>query len=178
MIKPAKIIAFVGMTLGAGAGQAENVEIYLLDMLDNKQAGYCIDIAKGKEEAANPDDGLQGHTCYSPGGSLGFDQVFDAEQFADGILYMVNFDVCTQASSTEAGSLLELAACDGSEAQSFEFSGEGMINPSSAPEMCMTLAEDTRSGRSDANQIKVLSLEACSDDQSAYQMWGVRSSVE
>jgi len=47
----------------AGAAQAENVEIYLLDMLDSAQNGYCIDIAKGREEAANPDDGLQGHTC-------------------------------------------------------------------------------------------------------------------
>ena len=67
---------------------------------------------------------------------------------------------------------------DGSDAQSFAFSGEGTITPTSAPEMCMTVAEDTRSGRSDANQIKVLSLELCSDDQAAYQMWGVRSSVE
>ena len=34
----------------AGIAQAENVEIYLVDMLDNTQAGYCVDIAKGKEE--------------------------------------------------------------------------------------------------------------------------------
>ena len=154
---------------------AENVEIYLTDMLDNKQNGYCIDIAKGKEEAANPDDGLQGHTCYSPGGALGYDQTFDTEKFADGILYMVNFDVCTQISSTDAGSALELAACDGSDAQKFSFDGEGTITPATAPGMCLTVAEATRSGRSDANQIKVLSLETCSDDQAAYQTWAVRT---
>ncbi len=159
----------------AGSAHAESVEIYLLDMLDNKQNGYCIDIAKGREEAANPDDGLQGHTCYSPGGALGFDQTFDTEKFADGLLYMVNFDVCVQISSAEAGSALELAACDGSAAQGFEFSGEGTIIPTSAPEMCVTVAEDTRSGRSDANQIKVLSLEICRDDLAAYQFWGVRT---
>ncbi|MEL6640571.1 MAG: ricin-type beta-trefoil lectin domain protein [Pseudomonadota bacterium] len=168
-------LALVG-ALGFGqAAHAENVEIYLLDILDNTQNGYCIDIAKGREEAANPDDGLQGHTCYSPGGALGYDQTFDTERFADGELYMVNFDVCTQISSTDAGSALELAACDSSEAQSFEFTGEGTIIPASAPEMCVTVAEDTRSGRSDANQIKVLSLEACSDDLAAYQNWGVRT---
>ena len=178
MIKSVTTAAVVGMVISSTAAHAENVEIYLLDMLDNTQAGYCIDIAKGREEAANPDDGLQGHTCYSPGGALGFDQTFDTAQFADGVLYMVNFDVCTQATSTEAGSLLELAECDGSDAQSFVFSGEGTITPASAPEMCMTVAEDTRSGRSDANQIKVLSLETCSDDQAAYQMWGARSSLE
>lgn len=170
--------ALIGALFSATAVHAENVEIYLLDMLDNTQAGYCIDIAKGKEEAANPEDGLQGHTCYSPGGALGFDQTFDTEQFSDGVLYMVNFDVCTQASSTEAGSLLELASCDGNDAQRFAFSGEGTITPVSAPEMCMTVAEETRTGRSDANQIKVLSLELCRDDQAAYQMWGVRSSIE
>ena len=165
------------MTLATGMAHAENVEIYLLDMLDNKQAGYCIDIAKGREKDAKPEDGLQAHTCYSPGGALGYDQTFDTEKFADGILYMVNFDVCTVAPSTSAGSLLELATCDGSDAQSFVFSGEGTITPASAPEMCMTAAESTRSGRSDANQIKVLSLESCSDDLAAYQTWGVRSSV-
>ena len=163
-------------TLGfSTAAHAENVEIYLLDMLDNTQNGYCIDIAKGREEAANPDDGLQGHTCYSPGGALGYDQTFDTEKFADGLLYMVNFDVCTQISSTEAGSALELAACDGSDAQAFSFSGEGTITPASAPEMCITVAEETRTGRSDANQIKVLSLESCSADLAAYQSWGVRT---
>ena len=159
----------------AGAAQAENVEIYLLDMLDNTQNGYCIDIAGGKEEAADPADGLQGHTCYSPGGALGYDQTFDTEKFADGQLYMVNFDVCTQITSTEAGSTLELTDCDGSDAQSFEFSGEGSIVATAAPEMCLTVAEDTRSGRSDANQIKVLSLETCDDSLAAYQTWGVRT---
>ena len=163
------------MALAGTTAYAENVEIYLTDMLDNTQAGYCVDIAKGREEAANPDDGLQGHTCYSPGGALGYDQTFDTEKFADGILYMVNFDVCTQISSTEAGSALELAACDGSDEQSFSFTGEGTITPTSAPEMCFTVAEETRSGRSDANQIKVLSLETCSDDLAAYQTWAVRT---
>jgi hypothetical protein len=58
------------------------------------------------------------------------------------------------------------------------FSGQGTITPVSAPDMCLTLAEDTRTGRSDVNQIKVLSLEACSDTQMAYQDWSARSSAE
>lgn len=175
MPKPELTTLAVIMLTAASPAFAENVEIYLLDMLDNTQNGYCIDIAKGREEAANPDDGLQGHTCYSPGGALGYDQTFDTEKFSDGLLYMVNFDVCAQITSADAGSTLELAACDGSDAQSFEFSGEGMIVPTSAEGMCVTVAEDTRSGRSDANQIKVLSLETCSDDKSAFQNWGVRT---
>jgi hypothetical protein len=161
--------------VAATTAQAESVEIYLADLLDNTQNGYCVDIAKAQGDAANPDDGLQGHTCYSPAGELGVDQTFDSDQFADGVLYMTEFDVCAEVSSTAAGSSIGLATCDGSDAQSFVFSGEGTIAPASAPEMCVTLAEDTRTGRSDANQIKVMSLQACSDDLNAYQFWTVRS---
>lgn len=157
--------------------QAENVEIYLVDMLDNTQSGYCIDIARAQGDKANPDDGLQGHTCYSPKGELMVDQIFDTEKFVDGVLYMPEFDVCASVASADAGASIELAACDGSAAQSFVFSGEGTITPASATDMCVTVAEDTRTGRSDVNQIKVLSLEACSEDNAAYQVWAVRSSL-
>ncbi|MFK7846208.1 MAG: ricin-type beta-trefoil lectin domain protein [Rhodothermales bacterium] len=154
MMKLVKNTALVGTlfaTVVSGAAHAENVEIYLADMLDNKQNGYCIDIAKGREEAANPDDGLQGHTCYSPGGALGYDQTFDTDKFADGLLYMTKFEVCTEVLSSEAGGALGLAECNGSDEQKFVFSGEGSITPTSAPDLCFTVVEDTRSGRSDTN---------------------------
>lgn len=94
MIKLATCLALVGTVAAAGAAHAENVEIYLTDLLDNTQNGYCLDIARAQGAAANPDDGLQGHTCYSPGGQLGVDQTFDTDKFADGVLYMPEFDVC------------------------------------------------------------------------------------
>ncbi|WP_424934117.1 ricin-type beta-trefoil lectin domain protein [Amaricoccus macauensis] len=172
------LAALTGTMLTAGAAQAETVEIYLIDMLDNTQAGYCLDIARAQGAQANPEDGLQGHTCYSPGGSLGVDQTFETDRFADGVLYMPDFDVCAVVEGTEAGASVGLAACDGSEAQSFAFEGEGTITPASAPEMCFTLGEETRGGRSDSNQIKVLSLEPCDDDQAAYQTWNVRSAAD
>lgn len=88
---------------------------------------------------------------------------------------MPEFDVCMQASSTEAGASAELAACDGSAAQSWEFSGEGTIAPASAPEMCLTLTGETRTGRSDENQMIAMTLQACSDEQAAYQTWSNRT---
>lgn len=166
---------FLGALLAGGAAQAEKVEIYLLDKLDNTQNGYCLDIAGGREADADPADGLQGHTCYSPGGALGVDQTWDTAQFPDNVLYMTEFDVCAEVPSATAGSALILAACDGTAAQSFVFAGEGNITPVSAPDMCFTLGTDTRSGRSDANQIKALSLEPCDDSRSAYQSWGIRT---
>lgn len=175
MLHNKPMIAALGLFAISTPAMAENVEIYLLDILDNTQNGYCLDIAGGREQDADPADGLQGHTCYSPGGALGYDQTFDTERFAGGELYMVQFDVCAEMTGTEAGSALELAACDGGEAQNFTFSGEGTIVPASSPDMCVTVGEDTRSGRSDANQIKELTLEACSDDAAARQNWGVRT---
>jgi hypothetical protein len=161
----------------ARLAQADNVEIYLKDMQDNIQSGYCLDIAKAQGAKANPEDGLQGHTCYSPLGELMVDQIFDTDKFEDGILYMPEFDVCVQVASAEAGAAVGLAACDGSENQSFEFSGDGTIVPSGTPDLCVTVAEDTRTGRSKENQMKALSLETCSDDQAGSQQWSVRSSL-
>ena len=177
MLRVTSIVIAICTIFNARLAQAENVEIYLMDMLDNTQSGYCVDIARAQGAKANPDDGLQGHTCYSPKGELMVDQIFDTEKFADGVLYMPEFDVCAEVASPAAGSSISLKACDGSDEQSFKFSGEGTIVPTSAPELCFTVAEDTRTGRSDVNQIKVLSLEVCADDKIAYQKWAVRSSL-
>ena len=149
--------------------------MYVTDLLDNIQNGYCLDIAKGKGADANPDDGLQAHTCYSPLGEVLVDQAFDPEKLAEGVLYMPEFDVCVQAPSAEAGAALELAACDESEAQSWAFDGEGTLSPSANPELCVTLAEETSTGRSDENQIKALTLETCSDDMVESQTWANRT---
>ena len=162
-------------TLVAGTAQADTVEVYLTDLLDNIQDGYCLDIAKGKGADANPEDGLQAHTCYSPLGSVLVDQGFDSEKFADGILHIVGFDVCVQAPSTEAGAAVELVACDGSPAQNWVFDGEGTIAPASAPDMCLTLGDETRLGRSKENQMRTLTLQACSEEAAALQTWDNRT---
>lgn len=173
MLKPTAGVLVLMMT--AGAAYPENVEVYVTDMLDNIQNGYCLDIAKGQGANANPDDGLQAHTCYSPSGEIFVDQAFDPDRFADSVLYMPEFDVCVQAGSTDAGASIELAACDGSDAQNWAFDGEGTIAPASAPEMCLTLTGETRTGRSPKNQMKALTLETCSPDMAAYQSWAVRT---
>ncbi len=171
--KPLTAVATVALC--AGTAQAESVEIYLIDMLDNIQDGYCLDIARAQGENADPSDGLQAHTCYSASGELMIDQVFDTEKFADGLLYMPEFDVCAQLASFDEGTTVDLAACDSSDAQAFVFSGEGTITPASATDMCLTATGDTRTGRSDENQMKTLALAACADDLASTQTWGVRT---
>ncbi|SIO02479.1 ricin-type beta-trefoil lectin domain protein [Vannielia litorea] len=169
------ILSTAALVLSAGLAHAETVEVYATDKLDNTQNGYCIDISGGQGAQANPDDGLQGHTCYSPSGEIFVDQGFDSERFAEGVFYMPEFDVCMQAAALEAGAALELVSCEESAAQSFEFAGEGTITPASAPDLCLTLGESTRHGRSDTNQIKGLTLEACAAEAAAYQTWAYRT---
>lgn len=170
--------AVLAVLLIAGSAQAETVEIYLVDMLDNTQNGYCIDISGGQGAQADPADGLQGHTCYSPSGEVFVDQGFESEQFADGTLYMPEFDVCATVTDAQTGAAIELADCDGSDAQGFVFTDGGPITPASNTDLCVTLGEDTRTGRSDTNQIKELSLETCNADQAASQTWSSRTATE
>ncbi len=174
MFKPLAFAAVSALALSNTPVLADEVEIYLTDMLDNIQSGYCLDIARAQGFKANPDDGLQGHTCYSPGGQLGVDQTFDTAKFADGVLYMTEFDVCAEVSATSAGTKIDLATCNGSDAQKFDFAGQGTISPATAPEMCFTVGDATRTGRSDQNQIKELTLQPCDAENAAYQAWDIR----
>lgn len=114
--------------LTAGA-MAEEVEITLVDELDGNLNSYCLDISGGLGPSADPANGLQAHTCYSYRGSLEVDQIFDTEQFAEGILYMPRFDVCATLSGTQAGASIGLATCDGSDMQQIALEDDGTLRP-------------------------------------------------
>ncbi|MBE9028641.1 RICIN domain-containing protein [filamentous cyanobacterium LEGE 11480] len=159
------------------ASQSDQVEIALTDKLDSTTNNYCLDIAGGNKNI-DITKGLQGHTCYSYRGSLGADQVFDPGRFAQGELYMPNFKVCATLSALQADAKVGLAPCDSSELQQFAFKGEGTITPKAAPDMCLTLATATRTGRSKQHQIKALQLVACDSQQSKYQTWRARTSMD
>ena len=156
---------------------AENVEITLIDVLDGITSSYCIDIAGGNQNI-DITKGLQVHTCYSYRGEIGTDQTFSTSRFASNELYMPDFDVCATAQSLEAGAAIGLSACRGSDLQKILFSENGTISMMASPELCFTAATDTRFGRSKIHQIKALSLEKCSTDLSAYQLWRGRTSAD
>lgn len=162
--------------LTAGA-MAEEVEITLVDELDGNLNSYCLDISGGLGPSADPANGLQAHTCYSYRGSLEVDQIFDTEQFAEGILYMPRFDVCATLSGTQAGASIGLATCDGSDMQQIALEDDGTLRPAAAADMCLTAGEETRLGRggTSQHQIKSLTLQACGDELAAYQTWRTRT---
>ena len=151
------------------SADADAVEIVLNDPLDGVTNEYCLDIAGGRENV-DPANGLQGHTCYSRDGSLGTDQIFDANLFSQNTLFMPEYDVCVAVEGGE----IALAACDDSEAQDVSFGEDGTIRPVADDTMCFTVGEDTRTGKSSENQIKALSLETCAEEQASFQVWRTR----
>lgn len=161
------------------AALADRVEITLVDRLDGDLSGYCLDIAGGQQDA-KIENGLQAHTCYSYRGTLGIDQVFDTNRFADAVLYMPDFDACATLADLQAGASVGLTACDGSAAQAITLKQDGKLTPVGAPDLCFTAGEDTRMGRggTSPHQIKALTLETCSEDRTAFQNWRVRTSAD
>ena len=168
-------LLIASLSLISSAVNADMVEITLADDLDGIKNGYCLDIARGQKENANPANGLQAHTCYSHEGQLAIDQIFDTDRFVNEELYMPEFDVCASVSSVEVGATVSLAECDGSDQQKLILTSKGQITPSSDTTLCVTAAEETRTGRSKTNLMRALSLQTCSEENAPTQVWRTRT---
>lgn len=169
------ILLPAGLFLSATASAAD-VEVVLKDKLDGNLNGYCFDI-KGGGRNVDPSRGLQAHTCYSYRGAIGSDQAIDPDSVANGVFRLPAYDVCVTMANPSEGDEVSLTACDGSDAQRFDFADSGTISPSTATGMCLTAGEDTTMGRggTSPHQIKTLTLQGCSDDRAAAQQWFTRT---
>ena len=152
----------------------EYYEIYLLEQL-NENRGYCIDI-KGSKLNADPDNGLQAHTCYSYEGEVSVDQGFDNVKIDEDEFYMPFFNVCMEAENTSASSKLNLKACNKNEKQKFKFNNKAEIVLNDNNNLCLTVSENSREGGggTPTHLIRDLILDNCSTDISARQRWGLR----
>ena len=152
----------------------EYVEIYLLDNL-NEDRGYCIDV-KGSKVNANPENGLQVHTCYSYRGEISVDQGFDENKTEEDEFYMPYFDLCMQAENIIESSNIELKNCNKNEKQKFSFNDQGEIVALNNSNLCLTVSKNTRDGGGGdpIHKIRDLSLEICSEEISSRQKWGLR----
>ena len=153
---------------------SKNYEIYLLEQL-NENRGYCIDI-KGSKLNADPDNGLQAHTCYSYQGEVSVDQGFDNVKIDDDEFYMPFFDVCMEAENTSASSTLKLRGCNKNEKQKFKFNNNAEIVLNDNTNLCLTVSENSREGGggTPTHLIRDLILDNCSADISTRQRWGLR----
>lgn len=171
--------AALSLLSGHSYAQASEVEVALVDRLDGNRNNYCID-TMGGQERATPEQGLQGYTCYSYQDFLGHDQKMDADAIAEGKFLMTGFNVCMQAREATAGASLWGATCDGNELQAFNLLEDKTIRLDGAPDLCLSVGDETRPGRGGGgtHQYKDLTLEACSEERSAYQQWYMRTGVE
>lgn len=149
------------------------VEIRLVDDIDESR-GYCLDIAGGRGADAPLDKGLQAHTCYDYTGGVLEDQGFDADLVVQGQFKITYFDVCMVAENIQSDSSLVLAGCENVDAQHFLLQADGHLVTQANPELCVTASStEKREGRggSPIHVMRPLSLQPCSDSNSAYQTW-------
>ena len=148
-------------------------EIYLLEQL-NENRGYCIDI-KGSKLNADPDNGLQAHTCYSYQGEVSVDQGFDNVKIDEDEFYMPFFEVCMEAENTIVSSILKLKVCNKNVKQKFKFNSNEEIVLSDNTNLCLTVSENSREGGggTPTHLIRDLILDNCSADISTRQRWGL-----
>ena len=166
---------FLSALLLAPTTFAAGVEVFLKDRLDGNLSEYCIDIMGGFANI-DPSRGIQAHTCLGYQGQFGTDQTLDADRFAAGEFIFPEFDVCITLESTEADATASLTSCNDSEAQNIVFTANGNISPESAPNMCLTVGDETSFGRggTSPHQIRTLTLQGCSDALAARQEWTTR----
>ena len=167
------IFFYINSTSTFSKSISDIVEIKLLDNLDDER-GFCIDI-RGHKYKAKIKKGLQAHTCYSYQGMISVDQGLDFEEFKFKKLFFPHFDVCVNSTNVKSSSILSLIKCHN--AQEFEFNLDNTIRLRKNSSLCLTVAnEDSKNGGggSPVHLIRNLSLEACSEENSIYQTWGVR----
>ncbi len=173
------IMTFIMIVVAAPAVRSaeEIVEVRLVDDIDEVR-GYCLDIAGGRGTNAPLDRGLQAHTCYDYTGSLLEDQSFNLELIDQGQFKIPYFDVCMSVAAIEVNSAILLAPCENIDTQKFSLKPNGNLIVQASPELCVTASSTEKSegrGGTPVHVMRPLSLQACSDDNSAYQFWTIFS---
>ena len=160
---------------------SEGVFLRTAQPVDDDFRGYCIDVA-GYGENINLDAALRVHTCkYGVEGNE--DMLF--EWIAPDRVRMSEYDVCIAANEISEGEELFVQSCSGVEEQSWALTPEGMLTPTSRPDLCLTLADERRpagapSWLSPVYHAREISLESCDKSIQARQQlrWAIGTEQE
>ena len=109
------------------------------------------------------------------------DQGFDYEQIEnEGEIRIVYFDRCMTLHEPNAGSFVAAEPCDSGAAQQFNIDSDGQIVPESAPELCLTMGDDSvpGGGGDPIRLIRKLSFETCEPAIAERQRWEFRKTYE
>ncbi len=182
--------------IASGAANAENAataafaahakgndlfEITLAKSLADEPRGWCIDAA-GHQVNAIMAGGAHGHTCYSYEGNGKFrvaeDQGFSMKSIKEQNNFrLVYFNHCLTVSVSRPGSWIAYTPCDGRREQGFRLLGDGRIQSTLDPALCVTLGTQVipGGGGSPLHQIRKLTMQPCSDDLCSLQQWRLRN---
>ncbi len=172
-------IGLLGLLTHAVWAASGEVEVVLIDMLDEPR-GFCIDIL-GFKQKAQPERGLQTHSCYSYQGEIAVDQAFDAARLKTGEFHMSAWNVCMTVPAPRAGVKLALQSCDGRPEQRFDFTPTGEIVSKANSQLCVTVGSGASipgGGGKPVHLIRSLSVETCAPARAMYQKWRVREKAD
>jgi len=155
--------------------------------VDDEFRGYCFDVA-GSGANARVEEPLRVHTCKYTGTTAQYsgtnsDQLFQWRGAGSGQIHIPEFDRCLTTNTFEAGTQLMLEACGNSERHAWSFGPTGRLSPESAPELCVTIADErlpagTPVWISPVYHRRDLSLEPCDEAVHARQSWRWAPAVE
>ena len=125
------------LALGLGlpvTASSEGAFLRNLHALDDESRGYCLDIV-GAGENINREAPLGTRTCKYERNYV--DQLF--EWGAPDKLHAPEYDLCVAADSIEEGGQLFVQDCSDAAEQSWSLTPNGLLSPSSRPDLCVTL---------------------------------------
>ncbi len=142
----------------------QNTLIQLIDPLDESDF-YCVDVP-GFGATLRLDAELIAHTC-KPGPMEDEVFSFDADT---GMFSMPAYDMCMQADTATAGSLLHLAECTGDALQRFQLQQDESIRLQDT-ELCLTVAGGESLPAGELYVQRSMTLESCVTDTPHLAQW-------
>lgn len=173
MIRPASCAAgALALALAAAPGAAEPRFMRSVDTLGDPR-GYCLDVP-GFGDSLDLDAPVQTHSCKYDRPGFYDDELL--ELTSEQRLRWTNYERCLAAAELEAGAALESRACDSQAAHEWALHDDGRLTPASAPELCVTLADERTVAGTDLMTVppyssRGVSVEPCSANAGHRQAW-------
>jgi len=156
------------------SAHAEGLFLRNLHVLDDEYRGYCLDIP-GARGRINRDNPVGMRACKYLDNNVDQQFVWVAP---DG-LYASEYELCVAVDKIDNGGKLMMQDCADVEVQSWAMSPDGLISPSSRPDLCLTFSAERGISNSPAwlasvYHSRTVGLAPCSQDSMALQQfrWG------
>lgn len=157
--------ALTAKGIGLDPATAAATLVQLVDPLDEPEY-YCVDVP-GFGSSLDLGAPLTAHTC-KPGAN---DEMFAVDSPRPGNLHMPAYDLCMEASGTEAPARLLLRVCYDGALQHFDFDSDGSL-VLSGTDLCLAVSPDDGEPTGGPSHLRRdLLLVACGETEPALKTW-------